>query len=57
MLDIIFKIVTLNKHIQAFIKIRDEVLSEPWPARTAIGISELAVSGARAEIRVTARTR
>lgn len=49
--------VNLNKHIRTFMKIRDEVLSEPWPAWTAIGISELAVPGARVEIRVIARTR
>ena len=44
--------VNLSKHIRAFMKIRDEVLNEPWPAWTAIGISELAVPGARVEIRV-----
>jgi enamine deaminase RidA (YjgF/YER057c/UK114 family) len=37
-----------------FMSVRDEVLSEPWPAWTAIGISELAIPGARVEIRVTA---
>ncbi|MBI5896992.1 MAG: RidA family protein [Desulfobacterales bacterium] len=45
----------LSKHIRAFMKIRDEMLSEPWPAWTAIGISEWAVPGARVEIRVIAR--
>ena len=30
-------------------------LSEPWPAWTAIGITELAVPGAHVEIRVTAQ--
>ena len=49
--------VGLSKHIRAFMKIRDEVLSEPWPAWTAIGISELAIPGARVEIRVMARVR
>jgi enamine deaminase RidA (YjgF/YER057c/UK114 family) len=49
--------VQLQKHIQTFMKIRDEVLSEPWPAWTAIGISELAIPGARVEIRVLARIR
>ena len=47
--------VNLGKHIQAFMKTRDEVLSEPWPAWTAIGITELAVPGARVEIRVIAQ--
>jgi len=37
----------LSEHIRAFMKARDEVLSEPWPAWTAIGIAELAVPGAR----------
>ncbi len=33
---------------------RDEFIRPPWPAWTAIGISELAVPGARVEIRVIA---
>jgi enamine deaminase RidA (YjgF/YER057c/UK114 family) len=49
--------VNLSQHIRDFMKVRDEVLSAPWPAWTAIGISELAVPGARVEIRVIARTR
>lgn len=49
--------VNLGKHIRTFMKVRDEVLREPWPAWTAIGISELAVPGARVEIRVIARLR
>jgi enamine deaminase RidA (YjgF/YER057c/UK114 family) len=49
--------VDLSKHIQAFMKTRDEVLNEPWPAWTAIGITELAIPGARVEIRVIARIR
>ena len=38
----------------AFMKVRDEVISKPWPAWTAIGITELAIPGARVEIRVLA---
>jgi enamine deaminase RidA (YjgF/YER057c/UK114 family) len=49
--------VGLSEHIRAFMKSRDEVLSEPWPAWTAIGITELAVPGARVEIRVIAQLR
>ncbi|RLC18625.1 MAG: RidA family protein [Deltaproteobacteria bacterium] len=49
--------VNFNKNIQAFMKARDEVLREPWPAWTAIGISELAVPGARVEVRVIAQLR
>jgi len=46
--------VNLQEHLPAFMKVRDEFLEEPWPAWTAIGITELAVPGARVEIRVVA---
>jgi enamine deaminase RidA (YjgF/YER057c/UK114 family) len=46
--------VGLQEHLAAFMKIRDEVISAPWPAWTAIGITELAVPGARVEVRVVA---
>ena len=46
--------VGLQEHMGAFMKVRDEFISEPWPAWTAIGISELAVPGARVEIRIRA---
>ena len=49
--------VRLSEHIRSFMKIRDEVLTEPWPAWTAIGISELAAPDARVEIRVIAQCR
>ena len=49
--------VDMNQHIQAFMKTRDEVLTEPWPAWTAIGTTALAVRGARVEIRVIAKMR
>jgi enamine deaminase RidA (YjgF/YER057c/UK114 family) len=49
--------VGLHGTIGTFMKVRDEFLSEPWPAWTAIGITELAVPGAHVEIRVTARKR
>ena len=44
----------MHDHLGTFMKVRDEFVSEPWPAWTAIGITELAISGARVEIRVTA---
>ena len=47
--------VGLQELMGAFMSARDEVLSEPWPAWTAIGITELAVPGARVEIRITAK--
>jgi enamine deaminase RidA (YjgF/YER057c/UK114 family) len=34
--------------------VRDSCFREPWPAWTAIGVSELAVPGAQVEIRATA---
>ena len=46
--------VNMHDHLGAFMKVRDEFISEPWPAWTAIGITELAIPGARVEIRVTA---
>ena len=46
--------VKLQQHLGAFMKVKDEFVTEPYPAWTAIGIAELAVPGARAEIRVTA---
>lgn len=49
--------VGLQASLPDFMKARDEVLAEPWPAWTAIGVSELAVPGARLEIRITARLR
>ncbi len=47
--------VNFHGHIGEFSTIRDEYLQEPWPAWTAIGITELFVEGAHVEIRITAR--
>lgn len=46
--------VNMREHLQDFMKVRDEFVSEPWPAWTAIGCTELAVPGARVEIKVVA---
>jgi enamine deaminase RidA (YjgF/YER057c/UK114 family) len=46
--------VDLQQHIGSFMKVKDEFLIEPYPAWTAIGITELAIPGARVEIRVQA---
>lgn len=46
--------VGLQSHIGEFMKVKDEFVKEPYPAWTAIGITELAVPGARVEIRVVA---
>ncbi len=48
--------VGLQAHLPAFMKVRDEFLNPPWPTWTAIGVSELAVPGARVEVRVVARS-
>lgn len=48
--------VGLQENLASFMKVRDEFLSEPWPAWTAIGITELAVPGARVEVKVVAST-
>ena len=47
--------VGLQEHMGVFMQVRDEFLQEPWPAWTAIGITELAVPGARCEIRIVAQ--
>jgi len=49
--------VGLHATLPDFMTARDEVLTAPWPAWTAIGTTELAIPGARLEIRVTARAR
>ncbi|NNL86486.1 MAG: RidA family protein [Myxococcales bacterium] len=47
--------VGLQKHMSTFLKVKDRFVKEPYPAWTAIGITELAVPGGLVEIRVTAR--
>jgi len=47
--------VGLRKHMKDFMEVKDEFIKEPYPAWTAIGVTELAVEGAFIEIRVTAK--
>jgi enamine deaminase RidA (YjgF/YER057c/UK114 family) len=47
--------VGLMQHIGAFMAVKDRFLSEPYPAWTAIGVSELAAPGGLVEIRAIAR--
>ena len=47
--------VDLQKNAAAMAKVKDEFIKEPYPASTWIGITELVIPGARAEIKVTAR--
>lgn len=44
----------LKEGLDAFKAVKDEFIIEPYPAWTAIGVSELAVEGAMIEIRATA---
>ena len=47
--------VGLRKHLETFIKVKDEFIFEPYPAWTAIGVSELITPGTLLEIRVIAK--
>jgi enamine deaminase RidA (YjgF/YER057c/UK114 family) len=49
--------VDIARHMDTFMKVRDRYLSEPWPAWTAIGVSELIVPGGLMEIRAVAVVR
>lgn len=46
--------VNMSETLAAFMKARDNAMSEPWPAWTAIGCTELAIPTGRAEVKVTA---
>jgi enamine deaminase RidA (YjgF/YER057c/UK114 family) len=47
--------VNLRDHWQDFLAVKDEFIAAPYPAWTAIGVTELAISGALLEIKVIAR--
>jgi len=47
--------VGLQAHLRTFAKVKDRYLKEPYPAWTAIGVSELAVPAALVEIQAVAR--
>lgn len=49
--------VGLAAHFDEFCAVKDAYLSAPYPAWTAVGISELASPGAAVEIQITARLR
>ena len=46
--------VNMSETLGAFVAAKDAVISEPYPAWTAIGCTELAVPGGRAEVKATA---
>ena len=47
--------VGLQKHLGTFMKVKDRYVAQPYPAWTAIGITELAFPGGLVEIKVIAR--
>lgn len=47
--------VGLQQHINAFMKVKDRYMKDPYSAWTAIGITELAFPGALVEIKLTVR--
>ena len=47
--------VGLRKHLSAFTRIKDEFIGSPYPAWTAIGVTELITDGTLLEIRVIAQ--
>jgi enamine deaminase RidA (YjgF/YER057c/UK114 family) len=47
--------VELRRYLDLFIKVKDEFITEPYPAWTAIGITELITKGTYLEIRAIAR--
>lgn len=47
--------VGLRDHLDTFIKVKDDFIQMPYPAWTAIGITELITEGALLEIRIIAK--
>jgi enamine deaminase RidA (YjgF/YER057c/UK114 family) len=47
--------VDLRRHLNAFMEVKDEFISEPYPAWTAIGVTELITEGTLVEIRAMAK--
>ena len=47
--------VGLQSQLETFARIKDQFIKEPYPAWTAIGVSELASAGAKIEIKLIAR--
>lgn len=47
--------VGLSAQIDNFVAVKDTFVAAPYPAWTAVGISELAIPGAVVEIRITAQ--
>lgn len=47
--------VGLQQHLATFMKVKDRYMTKPFPAWTAIGITELAFPGSLVEIKIIAR--
>jgi enamine deaminase RidA (YjgF/YER057c/UK114 family) len=47
--------VDLREHLSVFMKVKDEYVAAPYPAWTAIGVSQLITEGTIVEIRLIAR--
>ena len=47
--------VGLRRYLDTFIKVKDEFVRRPYPAWTAIGVTELITEGTLVEIRVIAK--
>lgn len=47
----------LQEHIGTFMAVKDKHITEPYPAWTAVGTTELAFPGARMELKITALAR
>jgi len=54
-IDTTIYMVELQKNTATMAKVKDEFIKAPYPASTWIGITELVIPGARAEIKVIAR--
>lgn len=54
-IDTTLYMVDLQKNAAAMFAAKSEFIKEPYPASTWIGITELVIPGARAEIKVVAR--
>jgi enamine deaminase RidA (YjgF/YER057c/UK114 family) len=54
-IDTTLYVVDLQKNVAAMAKAKDEFIKAPYPTSTWIGITELVIPGARAEIKVIAR--
>lgn len=48
--------VEMSRHMESFIRVKDRFITAPYPAWTAIGVSELIVPGGLVELRAVAQS-